>query len=208
MRSPRDCAALLLTLAAAVALALPGCERTMVEQTLETNYAADDVAADLEFTHGLPVKSAIANDEGLHALIVFALGQDTTGGYEQRVALAKQEGWLAEDFDEPPNMAMQRGTLARALVQVLGIRGGLVMRLIGPNPRNATRELVDAEIFPPGGTANQTLTGLEFLGALGNARDFLTRREFAALKKLEAQQPPPDPADADAPAQAPAANPG
>ncbi len=189
----------------------------MVEQTLDTNYAPDNIAADLDFTHALPLRSAVANDEGLHAILVFALGHDSAGGYDQRVLLAKQEGWLAHDFAEPPNMAMQRGTLARALVQVLGIRGGLIMRAVGPIPRYATRELVAAEIFPAGSTANQTLTGLEFIGAMGNARDFLSQREFAAQKRLEGEQPPPAPAPADpaappeapeAPAQAPAANPG
>lgn len=184
----------------ALALAPTGCQRTMVEQTLNTNYAPDDVAADLEFTHSLPLHSAVANDESLHAVIVFALNQDTCGSYERRLELAKGEGWLPADFAEPPNMAMQRGTLARALVQIMHIRGGLIMRLTGPIPRYATRELVDAGVFSQGSTENQTLTGLELIAALSRARDYIDQREADAARRAA---PPATPAPAQPAADGP-----
>lgn len=187
----------------AAALAVPGCQRTLVDQTLDTNYASDDVAADLAFTHALPLQSAVANDEGLHAVIVFALDEDPARNYEDRVALAKERQWLPQDFSEPANMAMQRGTLARMLVQIMQVRGGLMMRLVGPIPRYATRELVDAEVFSSGSTENQTITGLELIGALGKARDHIDEREAKAAARAAPPPPasaPPVPAQPDEPA--------
>ena len=176
----------------AAALAVPGCERTLVERTLDTNYADDDIAADLDFTHSLPLRSAVANDEGLHAVISFAFDEDKARSYDERVAFAKEHRWLPQGFSEPANMAMQRGTLARMLVQIMHVRGGLMMRLVGPIPRYATRELVDAEVLSSGSTENQTLTGLELIGALGKARDYIDEREARAA----ARAAPPMPADA------------
>lgn len=195
----------------AAALAATGCARTMVDQTLDTNYAADDITADLAFTHTLPLRSAVANDEGLHALIAFACDEDKARSYDERVAFAKEKQWLPADFAEPANMAMQRGTLARALVQIMHLRGGLMMRLVGPVPRYATRELVDAEVFASGTTENQTLTGLELIGAMSRARDYLEDREARAAARAappEPAAPPPAPAAPSEPAQATQSGPG
>ncbi len=165
-------AALLLTSCVAFSL-LPGCARTFVPATLETNYPQGDVGKELEFWHTLPSRSAVCNDEGLHGLILLADGDDTSGGYPKRVELAKSRGWVSQSFDEAGNLAMQRGTLAQAVAVICKIEGGVMMRVFGPTPRYATRELVYMRLMADPSTENQAITGLEYMGVISKSQDYV-----------------------------------
>src|ERR1043165_7689889 len=164
-----------MTLGLLLAAALcAGCQRSYVPATLETNYPPDDADKELEFWHTLPEHSAVCNDEGLHGLILLADGEDKTGSYRARVALAKQRKWLSESFDEPGNMAIQRGTIARAICLICKIEGGVMMHIFGPIPRYATRELVSMQMMGDPSTSNLAITGLEYVGVISKAQDYLT----------------------------------
>jgi hypothetical protein len=52
------------------------------------------------------------------------------------------------------------------------------MRLVGPTPRYATRELYFLGIYPPG-SQFQTFTGAEYLGIIGRAEDHLRGQKVA-----------------------------
>ena len=60
--------------------------------------------------------------------------------------------------------------------QILDIQGGLTMRVLGPSPRYCTRELVAMGMLP-GLTANEALSGLEFIAYIDGLeeRDRLQR---------------------------------
>jgi hypothetical protein len=161
-------------------VALSGCARTVVVDPLVTTYPADDVQAELAYWHSLPSRSAVSNDEGLHGLILLADTEDAAGSYEARVALAKERGWLSEGFDEPANLAMQRGSLARSVAVICKIKGGVMMQLTGPNARYATRELVSMGMIPEGSSENQSITGLEFMSVITQAQDYLNAGTPAA----------------------------
>ena len=161
-----------LVVLAAAGLVGSGCARTTIEHPLDTNYPGADTGAELEFWHALPARPVVSNDEGLHGLILLALGQDSAGAYDARVALAKQEGWLAPDFDEPADLAMQRGTLARAITVILDIKGGLMMHLLGPTARYSTRELVYLQLLSEPSTENLVISGLEYVGVISKAQDY------------------------------------
>lgn len=154
-------------------LAAGGCARTYVPATLETNYPAGDVGKELEFWHTLPTRSAVCNDEGLHGLFLLADGDDPSGSYPKRVELAKARGWVGKDFDEAGNLAMQRGTLAQAVAVICKIEGGVMMRVFGPTPRYATRELVYMRMMADPSTENQAITGLEYMGVISKAQDHI-----------------------------------
>ena len=119
-----------------------GCARTTVDVAQATAYDREDIVQSVEFWHTLPERSAVTNDEGFHGLILFADESDPNETYEQRVDYFKALGWLDESFDEPANLAMQRGTLAKLLAHSMDIDGGVMMRLTGKSARYATRELV------------------------------------------------------------------
>lgn len=161
-----------------------GCARTVVETPLDTGYAVEDLDAQMAFLHSLPAQRAVSNDEGLHALFTIADETDRMRTYEERVAEAKRRNWLSADFDEPANLAMSRGTLSRALVVLCEIEGGVMMRLLGPVDRYALRELAALGIMSGDSTVNQPISGLEFLGVLGKAQDYVL---VEAVKRLKAQ---------------------
>lgn len=162
----------LLTAALAIAL-LGGCARTVVENPLNTNYAADDVDGDLDYWHALPGRSAVCNDEGLHGLFLLADGTDKYTSYEARVQEAKARGYLSDDWAEAQNLSMRRGDIARAVCVICKIKGGVVMQVFGPVPRYATRELVFMRMMSDPSTEAQAITGLEFIGVISKAQDYL-----------------------------------
>jgi hypothetical protein len=197
----------LLTLAFLATL-LAGCARTVVENPENTNYPADDVSAQLDFWHNLPGRTAVTNDEGFHGVILFFEGSDTLGSYEARVERLKELGWLNDGFDEEPNLALQRGTLARILVRALDIDGGVMMFVTNKHPRYANKELQFLGIMPYG-DEYMVLDGLDYVGVISRAQDFMVargQREDERLRDLEeirdpdapAEQPDPEPqADAE-----------
>lgn len=168
-------------LAALVVLA--GCGRTMVASRLRTDYTPRDLSSDMSFWHSLPERPVVANDEALHGLIVLEAGSDSARGYEERVAWARSKRWVGADWNEPAEEAVQRGVVATAVCRVCGIEGGVIMRLVGPAPRYALRELVYQGIMVDS-SEQQAISGTEFLGVVSKAQDYLT------LKKAEAAQGP------------------
>src|SRR5687767_1027654 len=161
--------------------AFAGCARTIVAKPLDTGYAAGNVAAELGFLDEISKRSVVANDEGLHALFTLADGADRNRTYEDRVADAKVRAWLHSGWDEPADLAMERGTLARGVVVLCGIKGGVMLRVLGPTARYSTRELVYLGILPQG-TENQTLSGPELVGVLNKAQDFMRLRAAARAR--------------------------
>ena len=168
----------ILTLAAAMALG--GCARTVIENPLNTNYPAGDLDGDLNYWHTLPARSAVCNDEGLHGIFLLADGEDTLGSYEARVMEAKKRGYLPEDWAEAANLSMRRGTLARSVCVICKIEGGVLMQIFGPRARFAIRELVYMQIMGDPSTEAQSITGLEFLGVISKAQDYINLSELAA----------------------------
>lgn len=217
-----------LRLLAVVLAACPflgACSRTMITDPVPTAAMADTPDATLEFWHTLPAQSAISNDEGLHGVILLVDGADPNPTYEDRVAALKQRGWIDEGFDEPANMAMQRGTLAKALAHALDIRGGVMMHLTGRAPRYAAKELSYLGVMQADATSNQVISGLDYLAIISKAQDYMiagqVRAQAAAAAAAAARTAEPLPGDpapgtqpapadqppADAPAETPAASP-
>jgi len=105
----------------AAALAAAGGGGTTVEAPQDTGYDPNDLTAQLDFWHELPGRSAVTNDEAFHGVILLFESKDEHGTYENRVAHLQELGWLPDDFDEPADLAVQRGTLSRILVRALDI---------------------------------------------------------------------------------------
>lgn len=167
---------------------LAGCARTTIRQVEATDYDPNDSTAELDFWHNLPGRSAVTNDEGLHGVLVFADGTDPTRNYKDRVALLKQRGWVPEGFDEASNVAMQRGTLAKALCHVLKIDGGVMMHITGSSRRYATRELMYVGIMAPG-TEQQVMSGLDYIGVISKAQDYQTTQAMLGNETSEPIEP-------------------
>jgi hypothetical protein len=130
-----------------------------------------DADQQMQFLHTLADRNIASNDEAFHALILFLDGNDPAADYPTRVAALRARSMLPAGFAEGGDQAVERGTVAVALVRALSIKGGLTMRVLGPSPRYAVRELQFMDIFPPS-SPNQTFKGSEVLSILTKAEEY------------------------------------
>jgi hypothetical protein len=176
--------------ALAVALALAGaavvgCERSRVEDSAVDRFPR--AAQELDFLDALLTQVVVTNDDALHGLITFADGADLSSTYEGRVEIAKGKRWIPADWSRPADESAQVGWMAVAACRVLEIKGGLTMRLTGPTPRYATKELVFMDALPLR-TENQSLSGKEFVDFLNRLNRFQRGGRALALAREQESQ--------------------
>jgi len=153
-------------------VALAGCKVASVEQSV-VSQVKDPRSPDgqMEFWHKLAEQPLTSNDDAFHGLLLYADGADDSPDYASRVEKLKQRGMLPAGFDAPATEAVQRGTVAMAVLKLIGERGGLMLRLLGPTPRYATRELTYLGLLPTS-SPRQTFTGAQFVGVIGRIEDY------------------------------------
>ena len=141
----------------------------------------------LDFWDALADQSVVSNDDALHSFILIEDGTDPSPDFQARMALAAQKGWLiGTPTSLEANESATVGLLSVAACEILGIEGGLTMRLMGPSPRYCTRELSSMGMLP-GLTPNEALTGLEFIAFVGNIEQRMELQQaWADLDEVEA----------------------
>jgi hypothetical protein len=152
-------------------MVLAGCQTATVATPVDQKFHASDPDSQMDFWHSLADRPVTCNDDAFHALLLYADGKDDAKDYDARVTALKDKGLLPPSFSEPPNMAIERGVLAVAIVKLTGIKGGWVMHLFGATPRYAVRELEYDGIYPPS-SPQQTFSGAEFVGIMGKLDDY------------------------------------
>jgi hypothetical protein len=148
-----------------------GCRTATVKQTVVSQFGGASEETQLEFWHRLNDEKVASNDDAFHAVLLYVDGQDAHADYMARVNAMKSRNLVPQDFDESANQAVQRGTLAVALVRAMQIRGGLMLHLFGPSPRYAVRELYFQGIYPLS-SPHQTFSGSELVGIIGRVEDY------------------------------------
>jgi|GEM_PF-720648 len=159
---------------AGLLIGLPACETASVDQSLTAEYAGNDMDSQMEFWHSLANRRLTSNDDAFHGVLLFLNDQDDNPDYESRVQALKDSGLLPAGFDRPAQEAVTRGTLAVILVNALQIKGGVMMHLVGPQPRYAVRELTAMGIYPLS-SPHQVFAGDEFIDIIGRAEDYQRR---------------------------------
>jgi hypothetical protein len=149
---------------------LGGCAIPHVQKPLTVEYGGMDDDSRGEFWYQLAEHPVACNDEAFHALLLHFFKKDP-GNYAARVTELKHRKMLPGGFDRPADEAIQRGTLAVALARVLKIKGGLMLSVLGPTPRYATRELQYIGIYPPS-SPEQVFSGTELVGIMGRVEDY------------------------------------
>jgi hypothetical protein len=152
------------------AMLLSGCQSARVETPVTATLGGNDPDQQIEFWHTLAEQPVTSNDDAFHGLLLYIDGNDPATDYPGRVAALRSKKLLPDDFKGEATDAIQRGTLAVAIVQALHIKGGWAMHAFGPTPRYATRELQFLELYPLS-SPTQTFTGSEFLGIMGKFED-------------------------------------
>lgn len=197
-------AAALLALAAFAGAA--GCSRTTLERSVVDDRFGDEQA----FWTDLETRRVVTNNDALHGFFITADGADPNPTYEDRLAAARERGWITDAFQpdsHPANESATVGELSVVACRIADIKGGLTMRLLGPTPRYAAKELVYMEILPDRAD-NQSMSGLEFIDFVARVQDRIRPAgEGIVLPPAEhgepAPPPPPDPAAPDQPGPVP-----
>ena len=148
-----------------------GCAATHVRQPLPAALSANTNEAQGEFWYQLAHQPIATNDETFHSLLLYLDSKDTSASYADRVAVLKARHMLPAGFNGAGDEPVSRGNLAVALDQILKIRGGLTMRVLGPTPRYALRAAVEQGILPPS-SPNQGLSGGELVGVMQKAEEY------------------------------------
>lgn len=168
-----------------------GCQTARVERPLAKELGGNGPEEQLEFWHRLADQPVTSNDDAFHGLLLFLDGDDPAADYEGRVRTLRSRRMLPRGFDQPAEWAVERGTLAVAIVRALDIEGGVMLRVLGPTPRYAVRELVFMELYPPS-SPHQTFSGAEFLGIIGKLEDHQRQTGRMREPALTARESQPD----------------
>ena len=172
-----------LTLAMAVGMVgVVGCQSAHVDKPAAALHGGSDPDAQADFLFDLSQRPVTSNDDAAHALLLYIDGKDDSADYAGRIAALKSRGFVGAEWNRPGDEAVTRGELAAAVVRIAKIKGGLTATILGPNPRYATRTLVNEGIFPDS-SPNQTFSGAEFCGIMGTLEDYqreIQRRVFGA----------------------------
>lgn len=171
----------------AVAILLTGCamERTVLEASVVDVYA--DPMDELDFLDELEQKRVVTNNDALHALFLVSNEPDMPEDFQARIERARQHGWVSQRATLDPNESARVGMIAVAVCDILDIKGGVTMRVFGPIPRYATRELVFLGIIPRR-TENQSLTGLQFIELMSRIEEW--ERMTKPVRDLGTVPPP------------------
>lgn len=147
------------------------CSATPVtDSPIVVDHAPGDVDAEMAYWHGLTERPTVSNNEALHGLILFINQSDPADDYDGRLAWLRENGYLSINPGGGEN-ATTLGTLAHILAQMLKVEGGLTMRIIGPHPRYALRELIYLRVMTPG-SSQQGISGIDFVGLLARAEAY------------------------------------
>jgi hypothetical protein len=155
----------------AVMLAVGGCAAPRVKEPMVESLKKDDPDTQMEFWHNLSDRPMTSNDDAFHGLLLYMDGKDPQSDYPARVRELKSRNILPGWWDHPGDEALRRGTLAMAIVKVTHLHGGVMLTVLGPTPRYATRELVYLGVYPPS-SPNQSFTGSEYVGIIGRLEDY------------------------------------
>ncbi len=165
MRSDARAAAI----AAACAALAGGCARTVLDASVVDTRFEDEQA----FWTDLETRRVVTNNDALHGLLLAADGADPNPSYEDRLFAARERGWIGDAFQpdsRPANQSANIGDLSVVACRIADIKGGVTMRILGPTPRYATKELVHMGMIPDRGE-NQSMSGLEFIDFVSRIQD-------------------------------------
>jgi len=151
--------------------------------------AAPAASTDAQFFGELAYKDvATAADTARALTILVSEGAENGADFAAAKAyLAKQgvlpDGWLSKVAAEEPT---DKGRLASLVCRALKIKGGLWMRLFGPQPRLALRECAYLELMAQGCDYCH-VSGGELVGVIDRADRLRGQQTGRARPKLEGQ---------------------
>lgn len=146
-------------------------------------------SSDAQFFAELGYKDvALAADVARALVILTSEGAESGADFAAAKTYLKEkgvlpDGWLDKVKPEDP---VDKGHLASLICRALGIKGGLVMRLLGPVPRYALAECVYLELMARGADYCHVAGG-ELVGVIDRADRFRLEQAGRKPPELEGQ---------------------
>ncbi len=139
--------------------------RPLVDKSaIEVSQPSDSTG--LAFFDELEGKPLASQDDAIHSMLLLGTGT-SAASYEQRVAMAKELGYVERGFDRPGRQAVTMGDVAEMASKILE----------GKRPATADEaiaKLVHREIAPAAARPNQGLTGAQLVSMAGGVRDAMS----------------------------------
>jgi hypothetical protein len=148
--------------------------------------AGDAPTSDAQFFAELGYKDAASAHDVARAMVILASeGKECGADFEKCKAYLKgrgvlPDGWLDKAKAEDP---VDKSALASLVCRSLDIKGGLWMRLFGPQPRFALRECIYHELMVPGADYAY-VSGGELVGVIDRCDRWRAKEAGRELPKL------------------------
>ena len=131
------------------------------------------VYADNAFFRVLAAKPNASMEDAVKAIYMLKVGESDVGEmtFAEICDIMKQKKLMKASYGKDPNKLVNRGQVAYMLCKVLGIRGGLTMRVFGVSERYGFRECLYLGLMPVGSQWDK-VSGSELMGILAQAAEY------------------------------------
>ncbi len=133
---------------------------------------------EIEFVHYLSPLPTVSMDEACHAILLLTDGEDSSGGFEQRMDTLLSRGLMRESWGLAADDVLDKGTLAYMVVNACKLPVGLNDVMLGSwglgDRRYALRAAIWHEMIPYG-MPYHVVTGGELLSTITKAAEYMDR---------------------------------
>ncbi|MBI4580446.1 MAG: hypothetical protein HY718_12130 [Planctomycetes bacterium] len=151
----------------------------------------EQVNADAFLHEHLQRQPMVTVSEAYRALTMLAEGEDKYDSFASREEYLLQHGFIRHEWKLQRDMAIDRGSVAYAVVQILKIRGGVNFNALGRlgigDRRYAVRELAYVRIMqetPP----YRFMSGAELVDVIGNADAYMAKEGLYPQELLKVEE--------------------
>jgi len=129
--------------------------------------------ADNAFFRVLAAKPNASMEDAVKALYMLKVGESGVEKmtFTEICDIMKQKGLIKASYGKDPKQLVNRGQVSYMLCKVLGIKGGLTMRIFGVSERYGFRECVYLGLMPVGSQWDK-VSGSELMGILAQAAEY------------------------------------
>jgi hypothetical protein len=147
---------------------------------------ADEGSSELDFFDALATRNLVCHDDVLHGALLLGNGE-SAATYPDRVALAKQLGYVDLSFSRP---ALEASTLGEVAKVMLRVSEGSAMA--GRyNQEQAMLRLAGRGLMPVQAQPYQGMTGAQFVTVLAGVRESMDDRPRPRIRLVNAESIPP-----------------
>ena len=120
------------------------------------------------FVDRMSSQADVSENDALRGMLMLVEGGDPCQTFGNRVERLKGKEIVGADWNFNADRPLTKGRLAYMVYQACSIPGGVILRLLGPNPRYCRKELQYRGLMGPG-TSYNTVTGMEYVAVLSRA---------------------------------------